>query len=113
MRGGPWLAVVEALMVKKLLESQAFHALIRKAHKSVHQLRHGVHPSEMGGTKIDNPNGPGFLTHFVDEVKGQAFSGKAPVQKTPTTTSRPMYRAQDPKPSGAPQDGMRYSSSLP
>lgn len=72
MRGAPWIAVVEALMVKKLLESPAFHRAIGKAHKSVHRLRHGTPPEEMGGTNIDNPNARGFLGHFLDEIKGQA-----------------------------------------
>ncbi|KAL1303281.1 hypothetical protein AAFC00_006688 [Neodothiora populina] len=75
MRGAPWMALVEAFLVKKLLESPAFHRAIGKAHKNVHRLRHGLPPEETGGTKLDSPAGRGFLGHFVDEIKDQALRG--------------------------------------
>lgn len=112
MRGGPWLALVEAFLVKKLLESQAFHRAIGKAHKSVHRLRHGIPPEEMGGTKLDNPNTPGFLSHFLDEVKGQAFpkSGNA-VKKTQSAPSpQPRQQQQQQYSSQAQKPPMSHQS---
>jgi hypothetical protein len=38
----------------KLLKTPGFHHAVRSVHKRVHQLRNGVPPEEMGGTKIDS-----------------------------------------------------------
>lgn len=114
MKGAPWMALVEAFLVKKLLESQAFHKAVGKAHKRVHQIRHGIPPEEMGGTKLDAPEGRGFLGHFVDELKGQ--TGRSPQQtqqilakrttNSPPTSTRPSqpqssYRGPEPNAQGA------------
>ncbi|GAB7344749.1 hypothetical protein MBLNU457_3219t1 [Dothideomycetes sp. NU457] len=70
----PWVRFLEAYLVQALLKSPTFHAGVRQVHKRVHQLRHGVPPEEMGGTKLDipEPEGPGLLQHFIDEVRDQA-----------------------------------------
>lgn len=96
MKAGPWVAVLEAFLVKKLLESPAFHKAIGKAHKRVHQMRHGIPPEEMGGTKIDAPPGSGFLNHFLDELRGQAnVPAKRPSNRI---TSRPPQSQAAPRP---------------
>lgn len=66
----PWLQFLEAYMVQALLRSPTFHRGVEKVAKRVHQARHGKPPEEMGGMNIDR-EGPGFLDHFMDEVKGQ------------------------------------------
>lgn len=76
----PWLRFLEAYLVQVLLRTPAFHRAVEKVARQVHRLRHGLPPEELGGTKISQPSGsPGFLRHFLDEVKtqmGQA-EGKA------------------------------------
>lgn len=66
----PWLRFLEAYMVQALLRSPTFHRGVEKVAKRVHQVRHGKPPEEMGGMNIDR-EGPGFLEHFMDELKGQ------------------------------------------
>ena len=61
----------------QLLSSPAFHRGVRQVHKKVHELRHGPIEGEGGGTKIDRPAGsPGFVQHFVDELKEQFMGAK-------------------------------------
>ncbi|TKA75544.1 hypothetical protein B0A55_03536 [Friedmanniomyces simplex] len=69
----PWLRFVEAFLVEQLLRTPAFHRAVEKVAKSVHRVRHGIPPEELGGTRIDTPNSQnnGFLGHFLDEVKQQ------------------------------------------
>ncbi|KEQ92048.1 hypothetical protein AUEXF2481DRAFT_43454 [Aureobasidium subglaciale EXF-2481] len=51
---GPWVAVVEAWLVKRLLESHTFHQGVRKVHKGVHRLRHGPLEEDLGGTNLES-----------------------------------------------------------
>lgn len=68
----PWLRFLEAYLVQALLRTPAFHRAVEKVARQVHRLRHGLPPEELGGTKIDQPSGsPGFLRHFLDEIKTQ------------------------------------------
>ncbi|KAK5715687.1 hypothetical protein LTR17_016756 [Elasticomyces elasticus] len=69
----PWLRMLEPFLVQQLLRTPAFHRVVEKVAKGVHRVRHGTPPEELGGTKIDGPNGAnnGFLGHFLDEVKTQ------------------------------------------
>ncbi|KEQ81078.1 hypothetical protein M438DRAFT_280637 [Aureobasidium pullulans EXF-150] len=50
----PWVAVVEAWLVKRLLESHTFHQGVRRVHKGVHRLRHGPLEGDEGGTNIES-----------------------------------------------------------
>ncbi|KAI9643200.1 hypothetical protein NHQ30_007816 [Ciborinia camelliae] len=76
-----WLAAFEAWAVARLLRSPTFHNVVRNVHKRVHEARHGKHPSEMGGTNIDNPEKSSrFIQYFKDELKDQ-FWGKPPPRK--------------------------------
>lgn len=112
MRGGPWLAVLEAYLVQRLLRSPAFHRAIGKAHKSVHRMRHGIPPEEMGGTKLDTPAGQGFVSHFIDELKGQALGGKS-AAKSPSSTAPPAQAQAQPRPShpnNSPQNQQGFLS---
>ena len=62
----------EAYLVQALLRTPAFHRAVEKVAKRVHQFSHGIPPEEMGGTKIDGPQGKGgFGKHFLDEVQTQ------------------------------------------
>lgn len=67
----PWLRFLEAYLVQALLRSPAFHRGVEKVAKRVHQIRHGIPPEELGGTKIDQPGQPSFPKKFVDEVRTQ------------------------------------------
>ena len=67
----PWLRVLEVYMVQALLRSPTFHRQVEKVAKTVHRVRHGIPPEEMGGTKIDRPGQTGLFGHFLDEVKTQ------------------------------------------
>ncbi|ESZ94106.1 hypothetical protein SBOR_5526 [Sclerotinia borealis F-4128] len=76
-----WLAAFETWAVARLLRSPTFHSVVRKAHKRVHEARHGKDPSEMGGTNIDDPNKSSrFIQYLKDEIKDQ-FWGKSPPRK--------------------------------
>lgn len=44
----------------KLLASPSFHRMVGRVHQKVQNIRHGVPPEEMGGTKIDKNS----MTHF-------------------------------------------------
>jgi hypothetical protein len=70
----PWLMVLEAYMVQALLRTPAFHRGVEKVVKTVHRVRHGMSPEELGGTKIDRSGSSGdsgFAEHFLREVKTQ------------------------------------------
>ena len=67
----PWLRVLEAYMVQALLRTPAFHRAVEKVAKNVHRIRHGPHPEDMGGTKLDQPTNGSFLRHFGEEVQTQ------------------------------------------
>ncbi|GAB7357469.1 hypothetical protein MBLNU459_g0009t1 [Dothideomycetes sp. NU459] len=87
----PWIAALELFLTQQLLKSPAFHRAVGKVHKNVHRLRHGVPPEEMGGTKIDSPGMQGFMSHFVDELKGQAGRSSAtPPPSSIAAHSRPQ-----------------------
>jgi len=80
----PWLALIETYLVQRLLRSPRFHEGVRHVHKNVHKLRHGTPIEEMGGTKLDKPDGPGFVSHFLDEVRLQL--GRPPAAKSSSTS---------------------------
>jgi len=61
----------EAWAIATLLRSPAFHRGVEKVAKTVHRVRHGTPMEEMGGTKLDKPDGSKFLTHFKKELKEQ------------------------------------------
>ncbi|KAG9697668.1 hypothetical protein KCU95_g3612, partial [Aureobasidium melanogenum] len=87
---GPWLAVLEAWLVKKLLESQTFHQGVRRVHKSIYRLRHGPLEGDDGGTNLER-QGPGFGKHFWDEIQAQVGRKKPenPLEKPdPTRTTQ-------------------------
>lgn len=69
----PWLALLESFLVQQLLRTPGFHRGVEKVARQVHRVRHGIHPDDMGGTKIDTPGGSSseFRKHFLDEIKGQ------------------------------------------
>ena len=67
----PWIRVLEHFLVEQLLRTPGFHRAVEKVAKNVHRVRNGLPPEELGGTRIDGPQSPGFLGHFLDEVKGQ------------------------------------------
>ena len=81
----------------QLLRSPLFHRIVQRAHKQVHNLRHGKPPEEMGGgmnierelcrpdpmsleilmSRLTGPAGEkGFIEHFVEEIKQQLPGGK-------------------------------------
>ncbi|MCJ1326494.1 hypothetical protein MMC10_003158 [Thelotrema lepadinum] len=72
-----WARVFEEWLTQKLLRSPTFHRAVQNVHKRVQEIRHGKDPEEMGGTKIDGPEGKGLFGHFVDELKEQ-FKGGPP-----------------------------------
>ena len=67
----PWLAFLEAYAVQALLRTPGFHRGVEKVVKTVHRVRHGIPPEELGGTKLDAPGNSGFMGHFLEEVKTQ------------------------------------------
>ncbi|KAJ9620972.1 hypothetical protein H2203_007559 [Taxawa tesnikishii (nom. ined.)] len=89
----PWFAFLEAYMVQRLLRSPTFHRAVGKVHKSVHRIRHGTPPEEMGGTKLDRPEGPGFLNHFMDEVRDQ-LGRPATKRQPPPPPSKTQHNSQ-------------------
>ncbi|KAL1957978.1 hypothetical protein VTO42DRAFT_5370 [Malbranchea cinnamomea] len=66
-----WMRFVEAWLVTKLLSSPAFHRAVRRVHKTIHELRHGKAPEDMGGTRIDKPRLRDFFKYFREELKNQ------------------------------------------
>jgi hypothetical protein len=44
---------------------------VEKVAKGVHRIRHGTPLEEMGGTKLDKPDGAKFLSYFKNELKEQ------------------------------------------
>ncbi|KAI5198592.1 hypothetical protein E4T39_06699 [Aureobasidium subglaciale] len=100
---GPWVAVVEAWLVKRLLESHTFHQGVRKVHKGVHRIRHGPLEEDLGGTNLEK-QGPGFANHFWEEIQVQTGRRKRiedPLQK-PDPTQTNTTQAQQPKPHSQP-----------
>lgn len=73
----PWLRFLEAYMVQLLLRTPAFHRGVEKVARSVHRIRHGIPPEEMGGTKIDGQSNESFLRHFGEEVQSQLGRAEA------------------------------------
>jgi len=63
----------------RLLRSPTFHRGVRAIHKKMHELRHGKDPAEMGGTKIDHPDGDTegrrLMKYFIEELKDQFRGG--------------------------------------
>ncbi|KAL3426297.1 hypothetical protein PVAG01_03088 [Phlyctema vagabunda] len=58
----------------QLLQSPLFHDGVRKVHKTVHRVRHGKDPAEMGGTNIDHvgeSRPQRFLKFYIEELKDQ------------------------------------------
>lgn len=88
----PWLAVLEAYLVQALLRTPGFHRGVEKVARRVHRIRHGLPPEDMGGTKIDRPDGsPGFSQHFLDEIKTQL--GRAERQQQGSTVPKEEQQA--------------------
>ena len=67
----PWLQVLEAYAVAALLRTPAFHRGVEKVARQVHRVRHGIPPEELGGTKLDDPQGNAYLRHFGEELQTQ------------------------------------------
>ncbi|KAK6005902.1 hypothetical protein QM012_007544 [Aureobasidium pullulans] len=89
---GPWLAVLEAWLVKRLLESQTFYQGVRRVHKSIYRLRHGPLEGDEGGTNLER-QGPGFGKHFWDEIQAQVGRKKPenPLEKSDPTRTTQSY----------------------
>lgn len=88
----PWLAVLEAYLVQALLRTPGFHRGVEKVARQVHRIRHGLPPEDMGGTKIDRPDGsPGFSQHFIDEIRTQL--GRAERQNPGSTVLKEEQQA--------------------
>lgn len=88
----PWLAVLEAYLVQALLRTPGFHRGVEKVARRVHRIRHGLPPEDMGGTKIDRPDGsPGFSQHFLDEIRTQL--GRAERQQPGSTVLKEEQQA--------------------
>jgi hypothetical protein len=89
----PWLRFLEAYMVQLLLRTPAFHRGVEKVARTVHRVRHGIPPEEMGGTKIDGQSNESFLRHFSEEIQTQlgraeAKSGDTAVKTTSEGAAR-------------------------
>jgi len=78
-------------LVQALLRTPGFHRGVEKVARRVHRIRHGIPPEDMGGTKIDRPEGSsGFSKHFLDEVRTQL--GRAERQQPGSTVLREEQR---------------------
>ena len=114
----PWLRVLEAYLVQALLRTPAFHRGVEKVAKSVHRIRHGLPPEEMGGTKIDRPGNEGFFRHFSEEIQAQLGRAEAgdPALKSPEVagkygrSGRPNSTAMEAE-EGENADGERRATS--
>ncbi|KAF7510206.1 hypothetical protein GJ744_006902 [Endocarpon pusillum] len=70
----PWPVIwhLEKLLVLRLLRSPSFHRGVQGIHKTLHRLRHGPPPEELGGTRLDDPGDRGprrFMQLFWEELK--------------------------------------------
>ncbi|KAI4843234.1 hypothetical protein E4T44_06849 [Aureobasidium sp. EXF-8845] len=95
---GPWIAVLEAWLVKRLLESQTFHQGVRKVHKGIYRLRHGPLEGDEGGTNLER-QGPGFGQHFWDEIQTQV--GRKKVDQNPLEKSDSAHTTQAHQPTSS------------
>ncbi|KAK5172698.1 uncharacterized protein LTR77_002818 [Saxophila tyrrhenica] len=91
----PWLRFLEAYMVQMLLRTPAFHRGVEKVARSVHRIRHGTPPEELGGTKIDGKSNDGFLRHFSEEVQTQL--GRAEAKNGETAVKNTSEHASEKK----------------
>ncbi|KAK3385209.1 hypothetical protein B0H63DRAFT_472533 [Podospora didyma] len=68
-----WLRF-EDQVVHQILRSPAFHRGVRKVHRKVEDIRYGRDPLDplRPGEATAEPGKPGFLKHFIDELKNQA-----------------------------------------
>ena len=83
----PWLQVLEAYAVAALLRTPAFHRGVEKVARQVHRVRHGIPPEELGGTKLDDPQGNAhFLKHFGEVCSSQL--GRAEARTAAKSTRR-------------------------
>ncbi|KAI4717966.1 hypothetical protein E4T48_05830 [Aureobasidium sp. EXF-10727] len=107
------LTSVQAWLVKQLLESQAFHRGVRRVHKSIYRLRHGPLEGDEGGTNLER-QGPGFGSHFWDEIQAQV--GRKKVESNPLEKSdlSRTTQAHHPSPNQPTQDrSTRPQPNLP
>ncbi|KAL2072188.1 hypothetical protein VTL71DRAFT_11531 [Oculimacula yallundae] len=75
-----WLRIAEVWLTERLLDSPAFHRVVKRVHKKVHEIQRGEKledPSETtGGTNIEapKPDAQRFLKYYMEELRDQ-FKG--------------------------------------
>jgi len=109
----PWIAVLEAYLVQALLRTPGFHRGVEKVARQVHRIRNGLPPDNVGGTKLERPDGsPGFSKHFLEEIRTQL--GRAEARQPGSTilkeenqaaSTRPRGRDANPKATLAQEEG--------
>ncbi|QIX00803.1 hypothetical protein AMS68_006320 [Peltaster fructicola] len=97
----PWLVMLESLAYQQLMKSPTFHKGVEQVVKTVHRVRHGVPPDELGGTKLDEP-GSRFGQHFYDELRTQL--GTAEKEQAKGTRLQGPIKAESKPPTPPAED---------
>ncbi|KJY00285.1 hypothetical protein TI39_contig336g00053 [Zymoseptoria brevis] len=93
----PIIALLEAWMIQQLLRTPGFHRMAQRVAKTVHRAQHGTPADELGGTKLDSPEGgnsPGFIKHFVEEIRGQLGAAEKEEMRQVASQARVEARRQ-------------------
>ncbi|KAI1073573.1 hypothetical protein F5B20DRAFT_587112 [Whalleya microplaca] len=85
--------LLEDFMVKRLLSSPGFHRVVRRIHKTIHDLKHGRDPHEplRPGEATQEPGSQlnSFLSHFRDEIRNEFRRNTRKPMPPPSSTTKP------------------------